>query len=31
MVDGYGARASFSPLSFMGWSFIVNALLFQYF
>ncbi len=28
IVDGYGARASFSPLSFMGWSFIVNALLF---
>ncbi len=29
MVDGYGARASISPLSFMGWSFIVNALLFH--
>ena len=28
IVDGYGARVSFSPLSFMGWSFIVNALLF---
>jgi drug/metabolite transporter (DMT)-like permease len=28
IVDGYGARASFSPLSFMGWSFVVNALIF---
>ena len=28
MVDGYGARASFSPLSFMGWLFVVNALIF---
>ena len=28
IVDGYGARASFSPLSFMGWSFLVNALIF---
>ena len=28
IVDGYGARASLSPLSFMGWSFVVNALIF---
>ena len=28
IIDGYGARVSFSPLSFMGWSFVVNALLF---
>ena len=28
IVDGYGARASFSPLSFMGWSFVLNALIF---
>ena len=28
IVDGYGARISFSPLSFMGWSFVVNALIF---
>ena len=28
IVDGYGARASFSPLSFMGWSFLLNALIF---
>ena len=28
IVDGYGARASLSALSFMGWSFIVNALIF---
>ena len=31
IVDGYGARASFSPLSFMGWSFILNALIFPIF
>ena len=28
IIDGYGARARFSPLSFMGWSFVVNALMF---
>jgi len=28
IVDGYGARISFSPLSFMGWSFLLNALIF---
>ena len=28
IIDGYGARVSFSPLSFMGWSFVVNALIF---
>ena len=28
IIDGYGARVSFSPLSFMGWSFVVNALMF---
>ena len=28
IVDGYGARASFSPLSFMGWAFVLNALMF---
>tara|TARA_B100000586_G_scaffold48061_1_gene31664 strand:- start:5860 stop:6720 length:861 start_codon:yes stop_codon:yes gene_type:complete len=28
IVDGYGARASLSPLSFMGWSFVINALIF---
>ena len=31
IIDGYGARASFSPLSFMGWSFILNALIFPIF
>ena len=31
IVDGYGARASLSPLSFMGWSFIINALIFPIF
>ena len=28
IIDGFGARISFSPLSFMGWSFVVNALIF---
>tara|TARA_B100001996_G_scaffold172043_1_gene131266 strand:- start:1880 stop:2722 length:843 start_codon:yes stop_codon:yes gene_type:complete len=28
MIDGYGARISFSPLSFTGWSFVLNALIF---
>ena len=31
IVDGYGARVSFSPLSFMGWSFVLNALIFPIF
>ena len=31
MIDGYGARVSLSPLSFMGWSFILNALMFPFF
>ena len=29
IVDGYGARISLSPLSFIGWSFILNAILFS--
>ena len=29
LVDGYGARISLSPLSFVGWSFILNAILFS--
>ena len=29
MIDGYGARISFSPLSFYGWVCIVNALSFS--
>ena len=28
LVDGYGARISLSPLSFLGWSFALNAVLF---
>ena len=28
LIDGYGARISLSPLSFVGWSFILNAILF---
>jgi len=28
LTDGYGARASLSPLSFLGWSFILNAMIF---
>tara|TARA_Y100000294_G_scaffold114580_1_gene106256 strand:- start:809 stop:1630 length:822 start_codon:yes stop_codon:yes gene_type:complete len=28
VIDGYGARASFSPLSYIGWSFILNAAIF---
>ena len=31
MVDGYGARLSLSPLSFIGWSFILNGLIFPFF
>lgn len=30
MVDGYGARISFSPISFISWSFILNGLIFSY-
>ena len=28
--DGYGARISLSPLSFLGWSFILNAMIFPF-
>ena len=28
--DGYGARISLSPLSFLGWSFILNAMIFLF-
>ena len=28
ITDGYGARISNSPLSYMGWSFIINAAIF---
>ena len=28
ITDGYGARVSNSPLSYMGWSFIINATIF---
>jgi len=31
VIDGYGARASFSPLSYIGWSFILNAAIFPIF
>ena len=30
IADGYGARISLSPLSFLGWSFILNAILFSF-
>ena len=30
LVDGYGARTSLSPLSFLGWSFILNAIIFPF-
>jgi len=30
LVDGYGARLSLSPLSFIGWSFILNATIFPF-
>tara|TARA_Y100000590_G_scaffold289224_1_gene325589 strand:+ start:389 stop:1231 length:843 start_codon:yes stop_codon:yes gene_type:complete len=30
LLDGYGARISQSPLSFLGWSFILNAMLFPF-
>ena len=29
LVDGYGARASLSAISFMSWSFVLNSLIFQ--
>lgn len=29
LIDGYGARISLSPLSFLSWSFILNAILFS--
>ncbi len=28
--DGYGARISLSPLSFLGWSFVLNAMIFPF-
>ena len=30
LADGHGARISLSPLSFLGWSFILNALIFPF-
>ncbi len=30
LADGYGARISQSPLSFLGWSFILNAMIFPF-
>ena len=30
LIDGYGARISLAPLSFLGWSFILNALIFPF-
>ncbi len=30
LLDGYGARISQSPLSFLGWSFILNAMIFPF-
>ena len=30
LVDGYGARISLSPLSFIGWSFTLNAIIFPF-
>ena len=30
LTDGYGARVSLSPLSFLGWSFILNAMIFSF-
>ena len=30
LIDGYGARISLSPLSFLGWSFILNAMIFPF-
>ena len=30
LIDGYGARISLTPLSFLGWSFILNAMIFPF-
>ena len=30
LIDGYGARISLAPLSFLGWSFILNAMIFPF-
>ena len=30
LTDGYGARISQSPLSFLGWSFVLNAMIFPF-
>ena len=30
LTDGYGARISQSPLNFLGWSFILNAMIFPF-
>ena len=30
LADGYGARISLSPLSFLGWSFVLNAMIFPF-
>ncbi len=30
LADGYGARVSQSPLNFLGWSFILNAMIFPF-
>ena len=30
LIDGYGARVSLSPLGFLGWSFVLNALIFPF-
>ena len=30
LIDGYGARISQSPLNFLGWSFILNAMIFPF-
>ena len=30
MADGHGARISQSPLNFLGWSFILNAMIFPF-
>ena len=30
LIDGYGARISLTPFSFLGWSFILNALIFPF-
>ena len=30
LTDGHGARISLSPLSFLGWSFVLNAIIFPF-